>query len=93
MEGLQKTGEAFYIQMPEKIDKIFVTSGVIKDEFGSMKASDTYYESGTGSDHISSIFHIKRDLRWNLIFQRSIRNRRRNLCIYRKERKRCMEKN
>ena len=35
--------------MPEKIDKIFVTTGVIKDGFGSMKASDTYYESGTGS--------------------------------------------
>ena len=46
---LAKAGEVFYLQMPEKIDKIFVTTGVIKDGFGSMKASDTYYESGTGS--------------------------------------------
>ena len=46
---LAKTGETFYIQLPAKIDKIIITSGVIKDEFGSMKASDTYYESGTGA--------------------------------------------
>ena len=46
---LAKAGEVFYLQMPEKIDKIFVTTGVIKDGFESMKASDTYYESGTGS--------------------------------------------
>lgn len=46
---LAKAGEVFYLQMPAKIDKIFVTTGVIKDGFGSMKASDTYYESGTGS--------------------------------------------
>ena len=43
--------------MPEKIDKIFVTTGVIKDGFGSMKASDTYYESGTGSTTYHPFFN------------------------------------
>ena len=46
---LAKAGEVFYVQMPAKIDKIILTTGVIKDGFGSMKASDTYYESGTGT--------------------------------------------
>ena len=68
---LAKAGEVFYLQMPEKIDKIFVTTGVIKDGFGSMKASDTYYESGTGSTTYHP-FQLRRDLRWNLTFQRSI---------------------
>lgn len=46
---LAKAGEVFYVQMPSKIDKTIITAGVIKDGFGSMKASDTYYESGTGA--------------------------------------------
>lgn len=46
---LAKAGESFYLQLPTKIDKIFVTTGVIKDGFDSMKASDTYYESGAGN--------------------------------------------
>lgn len=46
---LAKAGEIFYLQMPAKIDKIFVTTGVIKDGFDAMKSSDTYYESGTGN--------------------------------------------
>ena len=45
---LCKAGEVFYVKLPEKINKAFVRTGVIKDGFGSMKESDTYYESGTG---------------------------------------------
>lgn len=45
---LAKAGEVFYVKLPQKIDKVMVMAGVIKDGFGSMKASDTYYESGTG---------------------------------------------
>ena len=59
---LAKTGETFYIQLPAKIDKIIITSGVIKDEFGSMKASDTYYESGTGAATYHH-FPYQKDLR------------------------------
>lgn len=47
---LAKEGEVFYLKLPQKIDKILVMTGVIKDGFGAMKASDTYYESGTGAD-------------------------------------------
>lgn len=45
---LVQDNEVFYLKMPKKIDKILVMTGVIKDGFGAMKASDTYYESGTG---------------------------------------------
>lgn len=46
---LAKAGEEFYVKMPDKVDKIVIKAGVIKDGFTSMKASDTYYESGTGT--------------------------------------------
>lgn len=46
---LVKAGEVFYLKMPEKIDKVIVMTGVIKDGFASMQASDTYYESGSGT--------------------------------------------
>lgn len=45
---LVQSGEVFYLKMPQKIDEILVMTGVIKDGFSAMKASDTYYESGTG---------------------------------------------
>lgn len=44
---LATAGEVFYLKMPQKISKVMVMTGVIKDGFTSMKASDTYYESGT----------------------------------------------
>ena len=72
MEGLQKQVRSSIFKCQKKIDKIFVTTGVIKDGFGSMKASDTYYESGTGSTTYHPFSIKKRDLRWNLTFQRSI---------------------
>ena len=46
---LVKAGEVFYLKMPDKVDKIVIREGVVKDGFTSMKASDTYYESGTGA--------------------------------------------
>lgn len=46
---LAKAGEVFYLKLPQKIDKVMVMAGVIKDGFGAMKVSDTYYESGTGA--------------------------------------------
>lgn len=46
---LVQNNEVFYLKMPQKIDKILVMTGVIKDGFGAMKASDTYYESGMGA--------------------------------------------
>ena len=46
---LVKAGEEFYVKMPTKVDKIIIKAGVIKDGFDSMKASDTYYESGRGT--------------------------------------------
>lgn len=46
---LVKAGDVFYVKMPDKIDKIVIREGVVKDGFTSMKASDTYYESGTGA--------------------------------------------
>ena len=54
---LAKQVRSSIFKCQKKYDKIFVTTGVIKDGFGSMKASDTYYESGTGSTTISSIFN------------------------------------
>lgn len=45
---IAKAGEVFYVYLPEKISRVTVMTGVIKSEFGSMKASDTYYEAGTG---------------------------------------------
>lgn len=45
---LVKEGEIFYIKLPQKIDKVILRTGVIKDGFGTMQESDTYYESGKG---------------------------------------------
>ena len=47
---LAKKGETFYIKFPQKIDKVILQTGVIKDGFGAMQESDTYYESGTGTN-------------------------------------------
>lgn len=57
---LAKAGEVFYVKLPDKIDKIIIKAGVIKDGFGSMKASDTYYESGRGKSTYHTFSITKR---------------------------------
>lgn len=45
-----KAGDVFYAKLPEKInDKVFLTPGVIKDGFTSMKDRVGYLESGKGT--------------------------------------------
>ena len=89
---LAKAGEVFYLQMPEKIDKIFVTTGVIKDGFGSMKASDTYYESGTGSTTYHP-FSIKKRSAVEFNISAIDRNSGITYAHIEKKEKRTMEKN
>ena len=44
-----KTGDEFYVKLPEKIDKVIILTGVIKTEFTSMANQKSYYELGKGT--------------------------------------------
>ena len=92
MEGLQKQVRSSIFKCQKKIDKIFVTTGVIKDGFGSMKASDTYYESGTGSTTYHP-FSIKKRSAVEFNISAIDRNSGITYAHIRKERKWTMEKN
>ena len=47
--GIVKTGDEFYVKLPEKIDKVIILTGVIKTEFTSMANQKSYYELGKGT--------------------------------------------
>ena len=47
--GIVKTGDEFYVKLPEKIDKVIILTGVIKTEFTSMENQKSYYELGKGT--------------------------------------------
>lgn len=47
--GIVKTGDEFYVKLPEKIDKVIILTGVIKTEFTSMANKKSYYELGKGT--------------------------------------------
>ena len=44
-----KAGDEFYVKLPTKISKVFILTGVIKSEFGSMANDKSYYEIGKGT--------------------------------------------
>ena len=44
-----KAGDEFYVKLPTKISKVFILTGVIKSEFGSMANDKSYYEVGKGT--------------------------------------------
>ena len=44
-----KAGDEFYVILPTKISKVFILTGVIKSEFGSMANDKSYYEIGKGT--------------------------------------------
>lgn len=46
-------GDVFYVKLPDKIDIQLIVTGVLKDGFGTMKAGDSYGESGKGK----TIYH------------------------------------
>ena len=47
--GVVKTGDEFYVKLPEKMDKVIILTGVIKTEFNSMANKKSYYELGKGT--------------------------------------------
>lgn len=58
--GIVKTGDEFYVKLPEKIDKVIILTGVIKTEFTSMANQKSYYELGKGTTTYHPFFVAKR---------------------------------
>lgn len=57
-----KAGDEFYVKLPTKISKVFILTGVIKSEFGSMANDKSYYEIGKGTTTYHSFSISKRSI-------------------------------
>ena len=68
-----KTGDEFYVKLPEKIDKVIILTGVIKTEFTSMANQKSYYELGKGTTTYHP-FSVAKRSKYNLILHPSERN-------------------